>query len=431
MNVVKSFITEIRLTSKPWENKNSLDIFKKHISKISNIENFKMIGQILVSSNKNILVHYNVFCKYNQSQDELELLLNDVSKFVIEDEKLKFKSIILSKIAHEFKNPLVSITELVIQSLDDLDKIKLEQSNFKNNLKENFFQMKALSDFLLILIQDLNTFSESQLGFSHDLEKQEIRFNEVIDFCENITISLLRKANKQNQIKFIKNIDSSVPRFLNTNEVKLKQVIINLLSNAVKFTYYGEICLEVVRENYEYVKFIVRDSGTGISEEQKKKLFEPFQKGQFLDNDAGSGLGLSIVKDIITKLGGQISVKSDIFSGSEFSIILPIVSKQSNQKEFKNTILSSINNSDNFTDFFKKEEDSSSLINTIKLSEIVLDKNQILENNCFTNSIYCLNSNNIERISIPQILNNDSKEKSSEQENSEQRLKVYLNIFIL
>jgi hypothetical protein len=156
-----------------------------------------MLGQILVSSNK---THYNVLCKYNQSRDELELLLNDVSKFVIKEEKLKFKSIILSKIAHEFKNHIVSITELLIQSLDDLEKIKLEESNFKNNLIENFLQIKALSDFLLILIQDLNTFSESQLGFSHDLEKQVIKFKEVIYFCENITISLIRKANKQNKL---------------------------------------------------------------------------------------------------------------------------------------------------------------------------------------------------------------------------------------
>jgi signal transduction histidine kinase len=161
---------------------------------------------------------YDLFCKYNR--DELEILLNDISKLKLNEMQIKLKSIFLSKIAHEFKNPLVSLTELVNQSNEDLDKIVLPESKMKNSIFTNFNNMKALSDYLLVLISDLNHFSESQMGIKSEYVKQSTKLSDVLEFCENITMCLLKKTNKLGNIVIKKFVDSSVPLLIQTNWTK-------------------------------------------------------------------------------------------------------------------------------------------------------------------------------------------------------------------
>jgi two-component system sensor histidine kinase BarA len=276
---------------------------------------------------------YDLFCKYNRGEDELEILLNDISKLKLHEMQIKLKSTFLSKIAHEFKNPLVSLTELVNQSKEDLNKYVLPESIMKKSIFTCFNNMKALSDYLLILISDLNHFSESQMGIKSEYVKQSTKLSDVLEFCENITMCLLKKTNKQGNIIFKKFVDNSVPSVIQTNEAKLKQVIINLLSNAVKFTYRGRISIDIFCEGLRFIKILVKDSGTGMKEEQQQKIFAPFQKSHMNGNELGSGLGLSIVKEIVENLGGKIGFSSYANVGSQFWFTIPNDNEESNKEK--------------------------------------------------------------------------------------------------
>jgi signal transduction histidine kinase len=361
--------------------KSNLLIFKELIQNIPNIKSFMFIGEISPSFDKSP-TNYQVFCKYNKQDDQVEMLLNDISKYKLNEEKLNFKTLFLSKIAHEFKNPLLSMTELVNQSIEDLECLRLPDSERKTSLQDNFEQIKSLSDFLLILIKDLNQFSESQLGQKKIYEKKETNLNEVIRFCENITVSLLKKVNKNQQVEFKKLIDPGLPNHFFTNEGKLKQAIVNLLSNAVKFTYYGQISLFILQEGMNFIKFSITDSGTGIKEEQQNKLFQPFQKGHQLDNEFGSGLGLSIVKEIITKLGGEINVKSEPNFGTEFWFCLPLRDTETKMlndiESYKSKAPSKLLKRDSISIVLTNES-----AKTVEVDEITFDKNLIKDYNLY------------------------------------------------
>jgi hypothetical protein len=223
--------------------------------------------------------------------------------------------------------------EIVDQSNDDIELMKLnDKKNLKlirSSLKTKFKQLKSLSDFLLILVKDLNYFSEHSLEKNIIIEEKETELKEIITITENITNSLLNKSNKSRFIKFLVDIHTSVPQKINTDEWRLKQILVNLLSNAVKFTLSGQIKLKLFVEKEipcktAYLKFQVIDTGVGINQEDQKKLFTPFHKGTHSNNKMGSGLGLFIANEISCKLGTGLNFFSSTSNGSSFSFGIPL-----------------------------------------------------------------------------------------------------------
>jgi hypothetical protein len=99
-------------------------------------------------------INIEIFYKYNEKNKEIDLMLKDVSRTKWNEKKsaeFKYKTVFLSKIAHEFKNPIVSMCELVNQSQDDLDELNQQSiENVKSSLKSKFDQIKSFSDFLII-----------------------------------------------------------------------------------------------------------------------------------------------------------------------------------------------------------------------------------------------------------------------------------------
>ena len=140
----------------------------------------------------------------------------------------------LNKIAHEFKNPLICIGELV--------ELINEEKNFSRSDRSYKFlqQIKSFSDYLLLLTVDLNYVcqdcKEPQVK-----EFKEIDLNDIDSFCDQVGNLLLIKFNKNLKFKIENSID--LPILVQIDEIKLKQVLINLISNSVKFTNTGEIRL--------------------------------------------------------------------------------------------------------------------------------------------------------------------------------------------
>jgi signal transduction histidine kinase len=327
------------------------------LSKIPEVENFQLIGDIYIPTDSQEF-KLEVHCRLNKSDKDLEIefLFNDVSRTMLKEKQLaefKYKSLYLSKVAHEFKNPLICVSELLNEAYDVLpEKVQKDE-----RIIINFEQIKSLSSYLQILIKDLNYFSLTQFGKIKEFKKKEIDLYSVIDFCKKIVKILLLKSNKNSKVDFNVKIEDRVPKKILTDEWKLKQVLINLLSNSVKFTIFGSICLEVTleqqndtEENSARIKFLVKDSGVGIKENKEKNFIKPLRKDSKkainVYNEHKAKLGLSIAKEILSTLGHQLEFESKQGEGSKFWFYLSL-DKDFIIKKFKAPVILINNNPDN------------------------------------------------------------------------------------
>jgi signal transduction histidine kinase len=332
IKILKDFKNEI-LNNDNKKIFNKCDFFKslkKYISKIQGIKNFLLIGDISIPF-EGTEVNLEVHCRHRNSEKEgeLEILFNDVTRTKLKEKQnaeFKYKSLFLSKIAHEFKNPLICISELLNQSYEQLPKNVRKDSKIMSNLE----QIKSLANFLQILIKDLHYFSESQFGKISEFEEKETNLQELVDFCNKMGKTLLLKSNKVQKVDFNIKLDERIPEKIMTDEWRLKQILINLISNSVKFTLYGSINVEMTLESNKInnedilpqIKFSVNDTGIGIRENKQKNMFKPFQKDSTtslkVSNEFGTGLGLSIANEIASKLGTGLKFESRPGEGSIF-----------------------------------------------------------------------------------------------------------------
>jgi signal transduction histidine kinase len=274
----------------------------------------------LKDESTSIIVNFEVFCR-KRYENELEFLFNDVTrsrKIEQQNAKIKYRTLFLSKIAHEFKNPLIAIYELVENSKEQISKLCVGENS---NINMTFNQIQAISNYLLILVKDLDFFSQSEMDKSVTIDKHPRPLKETVEFCTDVAGSLLARFGKAQSVVFkvIKDVD--VPELLCTDHSRLKQILINLISNAIKFTNTGLVLLKINLENIEgeiFVKFLVKDTGIGLKEDQLYQLFNPYNKGKGSCNDSGAGLGLCIVRDLIELLGGVIAFSSKLGEGTSF-----------------------------------------------------------------------------------------------------------------
>jgi signal transduction histidine kinase len=309
--------------------------FIKIISKVPGIDDFIYLGEKTIL-NQNICTNYEVFCRYTQFRtgDEFEIILNYKTIKNSNRKELsqsKNKELCLSKISHEIKNPLICISELINQINERFSNRICEDKDIINN----FTTIQSLSNFVQILIKDLNHFSECQGENTLMINKKETDVFDVVSFCENIVNVLLKKANKNERIKFIKYIDDQVPEKIITDEWRLKQVLVNLLSNSAKFTHYGKVGLEISPvkiENQNYIKFLVYDTGVGMKQGTLNYIFQPFNKDLTnKNNELGSGLGLCLCKDITSKLGSELNFYTKEGEGTSFWFHIPVLKKTSSK----------------------------------------------------------------------------------------------------
>jgi signal transduction histidine kinase/CheY-like chemotaxis protein len=328
--------------------------------------------------------------------DEFELIFNNITTVKRNEQKnaeIKCKSTFLSKIAHEFKNPLIGISQLVELISDENQEGREEQErnsvqftdkkpfsdNYNKIPKLHYLkQIKAISDFLLLLIKDLNYFSLNSFGLPQILEKNLINLDEILNFCRDVGEVLLVKYNKKEvELTFYKNFSENLIFY--ADSTKLKQILINLISNSVKYTNKGKIEVLVSKIsksefppnekeedlNYYTLRFEIRDTGIGISPERLKIFLEPTDLNIQEDlNLTESGLGLIIVKDMLNQFNSKLIGESKIGEGSIFSFNLkvekakPNLNKESspsiNLKNRKLSNLKSVNS------LFDDSEDSRS-----------------------------------------------------------------------
>ncbi|MBO4395196.1 MAG: hypothetical protein J5819_02475 [Eubacterium sp.] len=143
-------------------------------------------------------------------------------------------------------------------------------------------------------------------------------------------VNTIRPRLDEKDLGFYVNVDDTLPRHLFGDYAHISQCIVNLLVNAVEYTSEGEVTLSVFlvkqEQSHVFIRFSVEDTGVGISDEDKERLFEPFERVESNDGDfkgkQGTGLGLAVVQSLLKHMGSSLDVESLVGAGSIFSFTI-------------------------------------------------------------------------------------------------------------
>ena len=181
------------------------------------------------------------------------------------------------------------------------------------------------------------------------IESGQLKINHFDFKLDDLTNDLmqilsLRAINKNIEL-FLENKEE-IPNRLIGDAVRIRQVLLNLIDNAIKFTRQGKVVLyigiERQKDDQVWLKFSVKDTGIGISDSDKKKMFEPFSQLHYSTENGssqGTGLGLAISRELVSKLGGELEVISKKGVGSDFYFTLPLRIDETIETEEDETIL--------------------------------------------------------------------------------------------
>jgi PAS domain S-box-containing protein len=225
------------------------------------------------------------------------------------------KSVFLSQMSHELRNPLNAIMGFAQVLLQNRETTPSQQSYIQSILRHGESQVGLLNDIL-------------------DLAKIEAgRFELFINSWDSASLfqeleQTFRMRAGQKGIQFCYQRISPLPRILTCDEKRLRQIIMNLLGNAIKFTHQGSVTLATGFDGNRLL-VEVKDSGVGIAANEIEQIFDPFrQAGDSSQKLQGSGLGLSITRKLVQVMNGQLSMESKVNEGSVFRVSIPAQAAQ-------------------------------------------------------------------------------------------------------
>ncbi|HPR24522.1 MAG TPA: transporter substrate-binding domain-containing protein, partial [Bacillota bacterium] len=252
----------------------------------------------------------------------------DLEKAKLEaDEANEFKSNFLARMSHEIRTPLNAITGIsyLLKKTD----ISFTQSMYVDRI------MRA-ADNMLGIVNDILDFAKIEAG---KIELEKVPFS--MDATIREVVNIVSYKIEEQGIRFRVFKDPAIADWFIGDSNRIQQILQNVLGNASKFTKAGEISLDVSlvskKGDTHLLRFSVRDTGIGMTEEQKQKLFSPFIQADSSINRrfGGSGLGLSIVKNLVEMMKGEVRVNSVPGEGSEFIIEISLDPDKQKQKMYQ------------------------------------------------------------------------------------------------
>lgn len=282
-------------------------------------ERYRLAGY-LTGATLNIIIAFFVLVTYLQDTRR-----RYISEKLKAEEADRLKSSFLANMSHEIRTPLNAIlgfTQL------------LSKPELSSDDKEIFIKnIKSSGEKLLSLLDDVLDLSKIEAGVMK-IYLSDVPINRLID--ELISVTSLSGKIVEKRISLVhKKFFYDGEDIIRTDETRLFQIISNLLQNAVKYSESGTVTIGYEIFDQDYLRFFVKDTGIGISEEFYGKIFTPFfQEGKTPGPISGTGLGLPIAKGLTESLGGRIWVKSSKDEGTEVSFTIPYI-KGAGAKQIK------------------------------------------------------------------------------------------------
>lgn len=243
---------------------------------------------------------------------EKEFLNKEIERIRQEaEDAMKVKSEFVANVTHELRTPvngvLGNVREMLSRSMEDETQKQLRL-------------IERCCNDMNKIINNILDFSKLEAG-KFALELRKFHFRNMLDYVKSNHINKITEKG----LEFFMTVSPQVPEYVIGDELRIVQILNNLLSNALKFTSLGKITVGVFRtaqiKNKMELFFIVSDTGIGVAEEDKDKLFQSFSQvdASISRKYGGTGLGLNICKQLVELMGGGIEVESEKNRGSNFS----------------------------------------------------------------------------------------------------------------
>ena len=291
---------------------------------------------------------------HEKKQLELQLKTQNLKNTTLHKNDLS----LLLNMSHQIRTPLNGIIGMLTL---------LEDTNLSTNQLDYISMVKECSFNLITIINDILDFSKLQNN-KITLNIDQVNIKECISIVNDIVLPKIYEKG----LKYNFKIDSSIPHYINVDQIRLEQIILNLLTNAIKFTNTGNISINIytisldkytflkdkycldyntiddIQNNKLYIRFDINDTGCGIDEKDYNKLFKSFN--QFNLNNISSqiydstGLGLTLCKELLKLMNGFIWLdNSSLNKGSTFSFVIPVENEYINPTVNEKNLIESTN----------------------------------------------------------------------------------------
>ncbi|MGR6835498.1 response regulator [Syntrophomonas erecta] len=298
------------------------DKLKEIIDTVTSGTSWQKDFRLQVNSESRVFRHRIDPLKENGQVSALIIISTDITELIESREQAKLaslaKSQFLANMSHEIRTPMIGILGAV-----DL----LEQSHLNHVQMDNLQIIRVCGEQLLAIINDILDVSKIEVGLV-TINPEPCNLLDVI----RRTVNIIEPMLKEKGLQFTLDLDPLIPNLIMLDKIKIHQVLMNLLHNAVKFTHRGAISLQVTiltpdKQNVEYLKISVNDTGIGIPAEQLENIFNPFTQvdNSYSRSYGGTGLGLYICYSMIGLMKGTLQVQSHLGEGTTFSFEVPLV----------------------------------------------------------------------------------------------------------